>query len=946
MQQRRDEILAKKAKLAELKRQRELRATQNGPGRPSFSGTDLISPAPARADNRREIESLINSLVGESRPGSVTTGGAASPAHRGSRPNSVLSAGETSNGAISEFTSPPGIEIPGQTVYSQPQTLSTVALTTIYECPPSPVKEVFSYSKGVQTSEDLFPAAARPRAFSLESLPEDASSTSNKRMSRRERDREEELRQKLRKEIEEELQAAKDLTVEGDVKKAALPDSSFATRTLTNDELNAIVSSDEFVDFFDRSLKVIEKTLDQYDVLTDYTLGAQDIEDEDEQGNVGGKGRRKVKEIRQFYDERWSKKRMVSAIDFSPKFQELVLASYTKNPSAPHEPDGVVQVWNMNLHDRPEFVFHAQSDILTAKFSPFHPNLIVGGAYSGQVLLWDTRARSAPVQRTPLTGYGHTHPVYAVDIIGTQNANNIISCSTDGTVCGWAVDMLAQPAETLNLQAPPPNKTDYISPLCLSFPQTDPTFFLVGTEEGTIFPCHRYDRAGAKAGVDPRVSYKGHAGPVMSLDFHPARGPVDLGDLVISSSLDWSVKLWKVRAPATTSGIGGAGAGGEGAVSHLMEFVREDVVYDAAWSPIKPGVFSLVDGAGWLELWDITVETEEPVARISPSSRKDSRAMLSKSLNKVKWEQQEGKRLAVGGIDGALTVFEVGPDLGGKENLKNEEWTNVKKLVNRVEAVGVNGATDMNSLRRAALRAAVSASRAPVAKVQILGVATQISAPRIIVPAAVRCFSQTLRVASEEPAPNVAEAEKAGHNGEEPGFGLFVRNMVFEANEDHLREAYEKYGEVTKAVVARDARGLSRGYGFVWFTDKVAMEKAVEGTNSSFWHGRRIQVSPRTAKSSRNESTMGPTKSLYVGNIPYETTDAELNRIFRELDNVTDVRVAVDRTTGWPRGFAHADFTDVESCQEAKNKLQGTTIGGRELRLDFASEVVKSSNRR
>lgn len=35
---------------------------------------------------------------------------------------------------------------------------------------------------------------------------------------------------------------------------------------------------------------------------------------------------------------------------------------------------------------------------------------------------------------------------------------------------------------------------------------------------------------------------------------------------------------------------------------------------------------------------------------------------------------------------------------------------------------------------------------------------------------------------------------------------------MFEANEDHLREAYEKYGEVTKAVVARDARGLSRGY--------------------------------------------------------------------------------------------------------------------------------------
>lgn len=122
------------------------------------------------------------------------------------------------------------------------------------------------------------------------------------------------------------------------------------------------------------------------------------------------------------------------------------------------------------------------------------------------------------------------------------------------------------------------------------------------------------------------------------------------------------------------------------------------------------------------------------------------------------------------------------------------------------------------------------------------------------------------------------------------------------------------------------------------------MEKAVSGTNSSFWHGRRIQVAPRAAKTNRNQNSIGPTRSLYLGNIPYETTDAELNRIFRELENVTDVRVAVDRTTGWPRGFAHADFTDVESCQVAMNKLQGTTIGGRELRLDFATEVSKLKN--
>lgn len=573
-----------------------------------------------------------------------------------------------------------------------PQILSTVPLTTVYECPPSPIKEVFSYNKAVQTTEG-WTSPTRPRAVPDSDDDEPVTSTPSKRLSRRERDREEELRENLRKEIEEELRATKELVTDGVLKPSSA--SNFPARNLTDEELNAVTHSDDFMVFIDRSTKVIEKALDQeYDILNDYTLQAFDIDDDDEQsGNVGGKGRRKVKEIAQFYDERWSKKRMVSSIDFSPKFSELLLASYTKNPTAPHDPDGIVQVWNMHLHDRPEFVFHAQSDILTAKFSPFHPNLIVGGAYNGQVLLWDTRARAAPVQKTPLTGSGHTHPVYCVDVIGTQNSNNIISCSTDGVVCGWTVDMLVQPNESMTLLNPPPAKYEDISPTCMGFPQLDQTFFLVGSEEGTMFPCHRYDRAGAKAGIDSRVSYKGHAAPVMSVDFHPARGPLDLGDLVLSSSLDWSVKLWKVRAPAATSAEPRLGTvSGETHVAPIMDFVREDVVYDAKWSPIKPGVFSLVDGAGWLELWDITVETEEPVARIAPSARKDGRTMLqNRSLNKVAWEQTEGKRLATGGIDGAVTMFEVGPDLGGKEGLKSEEWTNVKRLVGRHEAGGANG---------------------------------------------------------------------------------------------------------------------------------------------------------------------------------------------------------------------------------------------------------------
>ena len=54
-------------------------------------------------------------------------------------------------------------------------------------------------------------------------------------------------------------------------------------------------------------------------------------------------------------------------------------------------------------------------------------------------------------------------------------------------------------------------------------------------------------------------------------------------------------------------------------------------------------------------------------------------------------------------------------------------------------------------------------------------------------------------------------APRGRDRSKETPYGLFVRNMVFEANESHLKDAFEKYGEVTHTAIARDQRGLSKG---------------------------------------------------------------------------------------------------------------------------------------
>lgn len=262
---------------------------------------------------------MISRLV--DRPGSASLShGAEDQSRRGSRPTSVLSASQLSGENAETYTPssrPQSQSIAVQTVGDEPYTAATPEAQpqTHAPPPPEPRPEVVTYSKGVQTDGLDFPEDPDE---SIGSDDEEPAGTlrSNKRLSRRGRERDEEIRQKIRAEIEEELQATKQIGQ--DATAAQSSDLRYPMRTLEDDELKAVTSSDDFLDFVERSAKVIERALDEdYDVLADYELGGVDGDLEEDEET--GKKRRGIREVCQFWDERWSKKRMISDISFSPK---------------------------------------------------------------------------------------------------------------------------------------------------------------------------------------------------------------------------------------------------------------------------------------------------------------------------------------------------------------------------------------------------------------------------------------------------------------------------------------------------------------------------------------------------------------------------------------------------------------------------------------------------
>ncbi|XP_035725650.1 cytoplasmic dynein 1 intermediate chain-like isoform X9 [Vespa mandarinia] len=406
-------------------------------------------------------------------------------------------------------------------------------------------------------------------------------------------------------------------------------------REFSEEEKQMIILSEDFQRFLDRTSRIVERALgESIDIYTDYT-GTMDGED-----GLDEKSHQQLWLNRSFFCERWSRNRCVTSMDWSPQFPELLAASYNNNDDTPNDPDGVCLVWNTKFKkSTPEFIFHCQSPVMSTTFAKFHPNLILGGTYSGQIVLWDNRVQKrTPVQRTPLSASAHTHPVYCLTVVGTQNAHNLISISTDGKLCSWSLDMLSQPQETLILYL---KQSKTIAATCLAFPHGDVNNFVVGSEDGTVYGDCRH---GTKAGVVEM--FEGHQGPVTGISTHAVQGGIDFSHLFLTSSIDWTIKLWSLKE-----------------MKPLYSFEHNgDYVYDVAWSPTHPALFAAVDDSGRLDLWNLNQDTEVPAASVIVDG--------NPALNRVSWTPS-GLHVTVGDDTGKIWVYDVAEHLAYP---RSDEW--------------------------------------------------------------------------------------------------------------------------------------------------------------------------------------------------------------------------------------------------------------------------------
>ncbi len=80
---------------------------------------------------------------------------------------------------------------------------------------------------------------------------------------------------------------------------------------------------------------------------------------------------------------------------------------------------------------------------------------------------------------------------------------------------------------------------------------------------------------------------------------------------------------------------------------------------------------------------------------------------------------------------------------------------------------------------------------------------------------------------------------------------------------------------------------------------------------------------------------------LFVGNLSYNISEAELSEAFGQFGEVSSVKIIVDRDTGRSRGFGFVDMPNADEATKGMNEIDGSELGGRTVAVKEAHENTR-----
>lgn len=175
---------------------------------------------------------------------------------------------------------------------------------------------------------------------------------------------------------------------------------------------------------------------------------------------------------------------------------------------------------------------------------------------------------------------------------------------------------------------------------------------------------------------------------------------------------------------------------------------------------------------------------------------------------------------------------------------------------------------------------------------------------------------------------------------------VFVQQLAARLRSKELIAFFEKVGPVKEAQIVKDrVSGRSKGVGYVEFKDEASVPKAIQLT------GQRLLGIPviaqlteaeknrqaRVNATETNTTNQVPFHRLYVGNIHFSITEADLMNVFEPFGELEFVQLQKEES-GRSRGYGFVQFRDPNNAREALEKMNGFDLAGRPIRVGLGND--------
>ncbi|KFV86482.1 WD repeat-containing protein 34, partial [Struthio camelus australis] len=333
-----------------------------------------------------------------------------------------------------------------------------------------------------------------------------------------------------------------------------------------------------------------------------------------------------------------------------------------------------VCTWNLDRRglnpQRPDLVVDVPSSVMCLAFHPSQPSLIVGGLFSGEVVVWDTSRIEDPlILRTGMTDDTHTDPVYQVNWLPDVKHRNhfqLLSASTDGKILVWreAQDGCLALAEGFAMVAQQIPRSIQLKKLAwgeaavgvtsLSFSHFDPRVFIVGVEGGYSLKCstavetEALHRTGSSVPLraPAELAFSPHGGPVYSVSCSPFHRQ----NLFLSCGTDGHVHLHSMLQ----------------AQPLISLQLSKKYLFCVRWSPVRPLVFAAASGEGKcdekylcfkgdVQLFDFEKSSQKPAVSIKQTTGESPVYCLEFNIKQT-------QLLAAGDATGTVKVWQLSSD--------------------------------------------------------------------------------------------------------------------------------------------------------------------------------------------------------------------------------------------------------------------------------------------